>query len=420
MISLLKFLMLRVIFGLPLFFLGQYLFKLNGNPDSLLNLIVLGCISYVIVNVSLNKVAVHHFLDRFKGGLWQFMRRLNLGAIEVILFALCAILLGIANFDVAIFELAMPNIILIAVFVALAARSTFRYYSCSEGDNRVLVPFLEYFMYACMYLAIETNLEKGFIDQLNENCGALIAAGMLFYLLKGLSLPNKLKSHNEIVDKSCNASTLKLSGDIRKKITHDDIQRAAVHESGHALVYAALGAMHPKFKISLNHIGKNGILGFVTRFEHRNRLVPISFLEWQMLVALAGKEAEMVMLNSHNGGSESDYAGWYELANEYFMSNHGGIYYAKPKNEFEHEENKEKIESLQFEQRALLYDFFTMNLDIIKSLSGLLIESRTLSGVEVSSLFSQVEFPENFPMPLGNFNEFSEIWNEKNDVISVD
>ena len=58
----------------------------------------------------------------------------------------------------------------------------------------------------------------------------------------------------------------------------------------------------------------------------------------------------------------------------------------------------------------MLQTLFSDNAQVFESLSGELLEKRTMGKNELMPHLSRVVLPDDFPMPLGVFNEFSSEW----------
>ena len=198
---------------------------------------------------------------------------------------------------------------------------------------------------------------------------------------------------------------------VTPKLTERDIKYTAAHESGHTLVYASLGSLPPGIELVIKNNGDTDhVLGYISAINSEHRLSEKTFSEWFMLVLLAGKYGESFAFGENTLGSTNDHQRWLSLATTYLSNHFDGIFYSDPKNKFEQELNEEKLEKLQCSQKAMLEILFSKNKPVFESLSSDLLSKRKMGRDDLIPHLSQVTLPENFPLPLGNFNEFGREW----------
>jgi hypothetical protein len=196
-----------------------------------------------------------------------------------------------------------------------------------------------------------------------------------------------------------------------RKSTSRDTRYTAAHEAGHALVYAALGGLPSDIRLVVNEqADENGVLGFITGIYSGHRLDERTFVEWHMLVLLAGMFGEIRVYGKSTLGSSSDHLRWLDMARVYLANYHRGIYYIEPKNTFEQQQNEAKLDALRAEQLALLRTFFDLNAEVFAQLADTLLERRTLGREDLIPFLSRAELPHGFPLPFGPFQQFSAEW----------
>ena len=179
----------------------------------------------------------------------------------------------------------------------------------------------------------------------------------------------------------------------RRKATARDSRYIAAHEAGHALVYAALGTLPPNVKLTVHEQpDANGALGFITGIEHPHRLEEKEFVEWFMLVLLAGKLAESRLQGSSTMGSSNDHMRWVAAARGYLANHYRGMFYLEPQNKFEQEANEAKLEALQAEQLAMLSMLFDLNAEVYQKLAETLLERRVLARDELTPILGSPRF----------------------------
>jgi hypothetical protein len=195
---------------------------------------------------------------------------------------------------------------------------------------------------------------------------------------------------------------------ISPKQTERDAKYTAAHESGHALVYAALGCLPPGIELVIKENGGvDGSLGYISGINSDHLLNEKTFTEWFMLALLAGKFGESFAFGENTLGSANDHQQWLKIAKLYLSNHFDGIYYSDPQNKFEQECNEEKLERLQHSQNNLLEILFSDNSQVFESINSELLEKRKMGRDDLIPHLSQIILPDNFPLPLGEFNEFS-------------
>lgn len=195
------------------------------------------------------------------------------------------------------------------------------------------------------------------------------------------------------------------------KHTDRDTKYTAAHESGHALVYAALGCLPPGIELVIqDNGGIDGSLGYISGINSDHQLNEKTFSEWFMLVLLAGKYGESFAFGENTLGSTNDHQRWLNLAKTYLSNHFDGIFYSDPQNRFEQELNEEKLDKLQYSQKAILESLFSKNAQVFESLSSELLAKRKMGRDDLIPHLSRVIIPDELPLPLGDFNEFSSEW----------
>lgn len=193
-----------------------------------------------------------------------------------------------------------------------------------------------------------------------------------------------------------------------RRLTPRDRSYVAAHEAGHALVYAALGGLPSPWQLAIHtHADTRGILGFVSGFRSGNQLEDRTFAEWKMLVLLAGQAGELAMQGDTTLASADDHMRWMKLAAAYLSHHHRGVFYPRPHSQVEAMQNEVKLEALRREHQELLQAFFEANRPVHTRLAKALLARGTLSREQVVPFLQLVRFPEGFPLPFGEFDQFS-------------
>ncbi|CRN66098.1 hypothetical protein PAERUG_P40_Scotland_4_VIM_2_09_12_04076 [Pseudomonas aeruginosa] len=149
-----------------------------------------------------------------------------------------------------------------------------------------------------------------------------------------------------------------------------------------------------------------GVLGFVTGVDEGNRLSSQVFVEWLMLVFLAGKMGEMIGIGQATLGAGSDHCKWQSAARQYLSNHYEGIYYIEPQNKFEQVLNDEKLQELERLQLVRLQQLFDLNREVFRDLAEAFLAKRVLERSEMIPFLARVTLPEGFPRPFGDFSVF--------------
>ncbi|WP_054432547.1 hypothetical protein [Achromobacter sp. 2789STDY5608633] len=182
----------------------------------------------------------------------------------------------------------------------------------------------------------------------------------------------------------------------------NDVRRIAAHEASHVVLYAALGENLPDLLVTLRDApDSTGSLGSVTMVAPTDRLPQVGFVEWQMLVFLAGAEGERLLEGSYSLGAAEDKQRWLGLAKPYLSAFHGPeVYYQNSDNPAEVQSNAAALSALHSAQVRQVQAFLHTNLQVMKDIAGLLQEQKTLDREDLLPHLRRVAIPADFPLPV--------------------
>lgn len=184
-----------------------------------------------------------------------------------------------------------------------------------------------------------------------------------------------------------------------KLCTSKDISVTCIHEAGHALVYAALPNIPEQFRMkALPQADAKGRLGAVSSVDWNGILKPKDFLLFQLLVLLAGQQAEKFILGEIFDGAHSDLRTWQQEAKNYLRLGFGELYFSPVENDFEAEQNRQVLERLRDEQSDLLIRFFQANQEVLQDLAKELQTKGKLLKSDVEPFLLKVQLVDGFPM----------------------
>lgn len=185
--------------------------------------------------------------------------------------------------------------------------------------------------------------------------------------------------------------------------TGRDRDHAAAHEAGHIMVYAALEELPAGLCVELHDSAQpDGSLGFAGCWSSDHQLPLRSFVEWRMVVDLAGQVAEQQLLGEATLGAIQDHEVWLKRARGYLSLQIRGSFYARPQNAFEQARNDDALEALRREQLDLLKGFFSQNAALLSEIAGALAEQGRMGLDDLRPLLARVILPEGFPRASGS------------------
>ncbi|TAL80716.1 MAG: hypothetical protein EPN77_19450 [Candidimonas sp.] len=184
----------------------------------------------------------------------------------------------------------------------------------------------------------------------------------------------------------------------RAQRSNEDIRRTALHEAGHALLYAVLPRLPDDMAISVRTAAgpADPDLGVLM---HKPMALPRGekFLRWEMLMVRAGAAAERVIYGHAYEGIRDDSQRWVNLACRYLGAGFGEVFFAPPEEPSHVEHNRAALNALRAEQDLALREFFEQNLAVLYDLSDMLAEAGTLRDHALLEQIVRVTFTHAIP-----------------------
>jgi hypothetical protein len=192
----------------------------------------------------------------------------------------------------------------------------------------------------------------------------------------------------------------------------EDFRTSAGHEAGHVLLYGVLDFVpttlvasvskkaHNRYNANYRMIGGQVSAKREVR-SHQYR----SFVEWDMLLCLAGQEGEKALLGQCSTGSQVDIEDWYVKAKIYLRSGFSRlIYFPSPESDWEERANRKSLELMQARQRKLLSIFFKENLHVLQEFSEALIQREKLKADDLKPVLKKVVRTPGIPSVLKEYS----------------
>lgn len=180
-------------------------------------------------------------------------------------------------------------------------------------------------------------------------------------------------------------------------LTHTSKLKIAVHEAGHAMIYAYFKKVPEQFEIllyehAMNRDGESRGL-VIAKVPIKNSK---DFKEWELLLSLAGTRAELIAYGKHSDGSESDIKRWQDLAHS-FLTEYNSKYTNQPTTPAHFEINK-RLETALFEKHTKIIDkYLSKNKTIMMKMAKQAMVFHRLESVHIAKHLANVTYTAGFP-----------------------
>lgn len=183
-------------------------------------------------------------------------------------------------------------------------------------------------------------------------------------------------------------------------LTKLDKKRIACHEAGHVIVWAAVSPV-PEC-VAVHCFGMhNGIGGYVRGPVIPHQFPPLHVETFRMLLDLAGKEAEWVLLNeigcSDGESATSDEAKWQARAKSYLSQQSDQLFYIDPQSPAEAAFNANALTALRCKHQALLRELMSVNRGLLLKIVQELETVGHINNAGVKAYLKDVVLPDQFP-----------------------
>lgn len=185
-----------------------------------------------------------------------------------------------------------------------------------------------------------------------------------------------------------------VSSNVRRPRSPQAVRRTAVHEVGHALLYAALPELPAKMsvtvlaKISMTDLYRGSVASDWDWTEAETE----SAMRLRMLIDLGGTLAEQVVFGERADGAGEDNERWTAIAERYLACGFGEPYFAKPANANQIEHNRLALSAIKSGQYSALTEFFQLNRSVVDDMTDRLVATSQLDRDDVAQLLQRVQF----------------------------
>ncbi|KWN06350.1 hypothetical protein WT83_27080 [Burkholderia territorii] len=229
--------------------------------------------------------------------------------------------------------------------------------------------------------------------------GLLVVYGVFRFVDRWIDLPVRQYTIARAAIAEVRAS---VSESRRRQRTESEVRRTAVHEAGHALLYAAMPSLPENFVVKVFwDLGPNDrYRGFVRSAANCQTAQVESVSHWKMLFDLAGTVAEKIVYGVRADGAVEDNTRWTRAAQEYLACGYGEVYFEEPATELEAECNQRALNRLKSAHYEVLETFLDANRALLDELADRLVTDGELDHKGIAPYLAQVTFTQAVrPLP---------------------
>lgn len=232
--------------------------------------------------------------------------------------------------------------------------------------------------------------------------GLLVVYGVFGFVDRWVDLPGR----QYVVARAAIAEACaSVSENRRRPRTESEVRRTAVHEAGHALLYAAMPSLPENFVVKVFwDLGPNDrYRGFVRSAANCQTAQVESVSHWKMLFDLAGTVAEKIVYGVRADGAIEDNTRWTRAAQEYLACGYGEVYFEEPATELEAECNQRALNRLKSAHYEVLETFLDANRALLDELAERLLTVGELDHKGIAPYLARVTFTQAVrPLPTGS------------------
>ncbi|AEF16167.1 Vesicle-fusing ATPase [Thermoanaerobacterium xylanolyticum LX-11] len=162
-----------------------------------------------------------------------------------------------------------------------------------------------------------------------------------------------------------------------KKPTEDEILRVSIHEAGHAIIGELV---NPNSVATVTIVPRGKALGFVRQTEKDDTFIYTKEqLEHEIMVALGGTAAELLVLNSRSTGSANDFEQAVDIAKKIVYTGLSSLGIIS-KDDISGDKVNEEVNKIIKEQEEKVKELLKDKIDVLNEISSILVKEETISG----------------------------------------
>lgn len=250
--------------------------------------------------------------------------------------------------------------------------------------------------YSEMIMAGLRMLNEFLINQFVVLEFGLLVCAVMLSLLKLMKNPSLWLADKLVTDwmQEWKDNSLQAQG---AAFTPFDKKSICVHEAGHAIVLGLNPLIDDTCRLVLSSSPEPGRYGYCSlpKWPHVSKMR--HYLMMDMVVIVAGIEAERLVYGDCSTGGVGDYHMWLDRVEQFLRSHPDQVYFCKPSTPAQIEHNRMALNELRSQHQALARRILEANRDLLETLSDRLLEAGTIEGPELRFLLKEVVSVEGVP-----------------------
>lgn len=183
------------------------------------------------------------------------------------------------------------------------------------------------------------------------------------------------------------------------KLSEWDAQFIAAHEAGHAVALGLFPYIEKRCQVVLQMgVDADFLNGYCRVNGWRNKSQSRAFLEIDLIILLAGVEAELLCMGERGISATSDHERFIEGARKFLQCDEKSLYFNAPANEHEVKHNTDSILALKIKYQNITRNLLAENREILDAIRGALVEKGIVKGQELQELLSGVKWVPGCPV----------------------
>jgi len=171
-----------------------------------------------------------------------------------------------------------------------------------------------------------------------------------------------------------------------------DADFVAYHEAGHAVVLGLFPFNPDDIEVAMTaEVAGNTNQGWCSSHRLETHCVPREYAELDMIMLLAGREAEYLFAGEASISGGSDNVKWLNQAKIYLQTDSAGVYYQIPSTKLELDHNTAELEKLKARHVNLARQLLMHNREVIEELRVKLLEKGIIKGSELGEIIAKVQ-----------------------------
>lgn len=252
-------------------------------------------------------------------------------------------------------------------------------------------------------ITADQQFSNGMIELIEGNIGKLLYFGIVFFVLTGIF--GFIFSFRPQPGQWEMAHGSRVTPDDQQffgpwtRLHKNDAEVIAAHEAGHAVVLGLFRYNLPDLKVAMDTLmSGQPVGGYCSGPWKRGNFKTRQYSELEMIVFLAGAEAEDLLLGERTSGAVSDYRRWLDMAERYLATDLNSIFYRLPENDTQRAHNDLQLRTLKLNHANMARKILEANIGILEEIRDGILERRKITGQELLDMLSKVVSVEGCPV----------------------